>query len=169
MVTDEKAAEKPEAPAPSGGERPPLFSMTGWIVLIGICVVEGVIFTVVANMSKKGGGAAEGVVEVDVRSWEFDPFQATVCPDGVFHGYEARITLGVDKVTWDDEKKQKDLKEKKAKVRDTILTVMQKQPWPDVMQVPGQKQLKTDILTKLDEVLGKGVVQEVWFETFSQR
>lgn len=169
MVTDEKTAEKPEAPAPSGGERSPLFSLTGWIVVIGICVVEGVIFTVVANMSKKGGGTAEGPAEVMVSSWEFDPFQATICQDGLFHGFEVRITLGVDKHLWDEEKEQKKLKDRKAKVRDTILIVLQKGHWPDVMEVPGQEQLKKDILIRMDEVLGKGVVQEVWFETFSQR
>ncbi|GEM_PF-5392566 len=169
MVTDEKATEKPETPAPSGGERSPLFSMTGWIVVIGICIVEGVIFTVVANLSKKPAGTGE-VGEVTVAYWQLDPaFQVTISQDGLFHGFETKISLGMARHVWEEEKEKKKLTDRGAKVRDTILTVLQSQKWPDVMQVPGQERLRKEILAKMQEVLGQEVVTEVCFESFSPR
>ena len=168
MATDEKTAEKTEAPAPSGGERPSLFSMTGWIVVIGICIVEGVIFTVVGSLSKKTSATGEPT-EVHVAYWQLDPFQVTISRDGLFHGFETKISLGMDDVTWEDEKKKKKVTDRNAKVRDTILTVLQKQNWPDVMEVTGQDKLRKEILAKMQEVLGQEVVKEVCFESFSQR
>lgn len=169
MVTEEKAAEKPEAPAPGGGERPPLFSLTGWIVVIGICVVEGVIFTVVAGLAKKSGGTGE-VAEVNVAYWQLEPaFIVTISQDGLFHGFETKISLGMDKDTWENEKEKKKIQDRNAKVRDTILTVLQSQKWPDVMSVRGQDGLRKEILSKMQEVLGQDVVQEVCFESFSPK
>ncbi len=170
MATDEKAAEKTEAPAPSGGERSPLFSLTGWIVIIGICLIEGVIFMVVANWSKLGVGTG-GDDKIKVGYWQLDPaFQVTIFQDGLPHGFETKIALGIEKDLWDDDKKRKEqLLDRSAKVRDTILTVLQRQTWPDVMYLEGQDKLRKELLKELQGILKQEVVQEVCFESFSPR
>lgn len=169
MVTDEKAPGKSETTTPAAVQRQPLFTMTGWIVVIGICVLEGVIFTLVGAMVKKPEGDRAKANEVRIAYWTLEPaFRVTiVTEDGLFHAFETKIALGMDKDTWDDEKEKKKLTERTAKLRDTILTELQKQSWPDVMRVDGQARLRKDLLSALEGVVGKNVIQEICFESFS--
>lgn len=168
MVTEEKAAEKPEAP--TAPERPPLFTLTGWIVVIGVCLVEGIVFWVVGNWTKKDVPKTEGPAEIAVSYWTLDPsFQVTIAQDGLFHNYEVKIALGMDRAVWDKEEDKKKIEGRKAKIRDAILTVLQRQTWPDVVHVDGQRKLKEEILRVMQSVLGQDVVQEVCFESFTPR
>ena len=177
MVTEEKSAEKKalekaEAPppTPSGGERAPLFSMTGWIVVLGICIIEGLVFFLIAKMSEKREAKSDSGPQVELAYWRLDPpFLVTIARDGLFRSYEVKIALGMDKDVYGDEHKRKDVEAKVAKVRDTILTVMQNQPWPDVAEVTGQEKLKRDILVKVQALFEPGEVQEVCFESFSPK
>ncbi len=167
-MADVKPEATAEAAAPPGKERAPLFSTTAWVVVIGICLIEGVIFTGVSKFAKTGDSKAP--TDVAVSYWTLDPaFEVTIQDQQGFHGYEVKISLGVDKKLWEKEEEKKKIEDRKPKVYDVIFTVLQKQKWPDVVGVSGQASLKKELLGRMQEVLGQGVVQEVCFMSFSPR
>lgn len=166
-MADMKPEATAEAAAPAAKARTPLFSTTAWVVIIGIFIVEGVIFAV-WKFAKTGDSKAPPEAPA---YWTLDPaFDVTIKDKEGFHGFEVKISLGIDRELWKDEKRKKEeIEDRKPKVRDVILTVLQKQKWPDVVDNEGQARLKTELLGRMQDVLGKTNVQEVLFESFSPR
>lgn len=167
-MADPKPDATADAAAPVAKARAPLFSTTAWVVIIGVVVVQFAVFFIVSKFAKTGD--SKEPPEIKVTYWTLDPaFDVTIQDKVGFHGYEVKISLGVDVKTWEDEKERKKIEDRKPKVRDVILTVLQSQKWPDVVDVEGQARLKKELLGRLQEILGQTNVQEVCFESFSPR
>ncbi len=74
---------------------------------------------------------------------------------------KATVTLG-----FEDKGLTKELEQRKAQVRDTIINVLRRQKVEDVLDISGTDRLRATMITELNMILSKGEIKEIYFTDF---
>lgn len=74
---------------------------------------------------------------------------------------KATITLG-----FEDKRLTKELEQRKAQVRDTIINVLRSQRVEDVLDISGTDRLRATMIAELNLILSNGEIKEIYFTDF---
>ena len=92
---------------------------------------------------------------------DIEPFIVNILdPDGTRY-LKAAITIEVL-----DEKKSAAVKQRMPQVRDAILLLMGNKTFNELSDLQGKLQLRSELLDRLNEILGKDSVQKIYFTDF---
>ncbi|MEZ4598792.1 MAG: flagellar basal body-associated FliL family protein [Syntrophotaleaceae bacterium] len=92
---------------------------------------------------------------------DIEPFIVNILdPDGTRY-LKAAITLEVQ-----DETKSEAVKQRMPQVRDAILLLMGNKTFNELSDLQGKLQLRSELLDRLNEILGKDSVQKIYFTDF---
>ncbi len=155
------SAKKAEATAGGGKSKTIIFLVVG--VLLGAVVAFGVskvIFGKSAGEKKEEKTLPEHTVELD----EF----VVNLADGT-HYAKVSIALGLEKPLSEGGGHEGGKLEPKilAPIRDTVIAVLSSKSMGELVKAEGKEKLKADLKEKLNELLGKEIVKEVYFTSLT--
>ncbi len=152
--------EKTDGAAAAGAKKGPPMMI---IMAVFAVVVLGAAFMMVqkASAKQKDAGAVKKVEKGPVMT--LDEFLVNLSDPGSDHFLKVTVGLELDKSKG---KTAEGLKEETPAIRDAVLTALSSQTRDEVTPIKGREKLKAQIKKNVNEALGEGDVQGVYFTNF---
>jgi flagellar basal body-associated protein FliL len=114
-------------------------------------------------MSKENTPAPETAATVDGPYLIYGPQDFTVnLSDGAQRRY-LKVTMALG---YEEKKLAKELEQRSVQIRDLIIEVLRNRSADDVENGKGTTALRTDLIAKINEILSKGTIKEIYFTDF---
>ena len=152
------AAKKPDEGGSSGGGK----GKTIIFLVVGLVVGAVVVFGVSKVIFGKSAGEKKEEKTLPEHTIELDEFVVNLA-DGS-HYAKVTIALGLEKPLGEGGKLEPKIL---APVRDTVIAVLSSKSMNELVSGEGKEKLKKDLKEKLNELLGKEIVKEVYFTSLT--
>jgi len=152
------AAKKPDEGGTSGGGKGKAIIF----LVVGLVVGAVVVFGVSKVIFGKSAGEKKEEKTLPEHTIELDEFVVNLA-DGS-HYAKVTIALGLEKPLGEGGKLEPKIL---APVRDTVIAVLSSKSMNELVSGEGKEKLKKDLKEKLNELLGKEIVKEVYFTSLT--
>ncbi len=152
------AAKKPDEGGTSGGGKGKAIIF----LVVGLVVGAVVVFGVSKVIFGKSAGEKKEDKTLPEHTIELDEFVVNLA-DGS-HYAKVTIALGLEKPLGEGGKLEPKIL---APVRDTVIAVLSSKSMNELVSGEGKEKLKKDLKEKLNELLGKEIVKEVYFTSLT--
>ncbi|THB72582.1 MAG: flagellar basal body protein FliL [Desulfobulbaceae bacterium] len=165
----EKAPKTNEAPAESGSSKKKLFIIIGAVallVLIGGGVAGYFLLKNDPKPEEEDPGLEVPVPEINQQAEigpmvDINEFIVNIISEENSHYVKAALTLELS-----DELAKEELVKRMPQVRDAILLLVGNKTFDELQDLQGKKQLKAELLSKLNAILQTGQVRSIYFTDF---
>jgi flagellar FliL protein len=162
-------AKKAADAAPEGGKKKKLFIIIGiaaFLILIGGGVAGFFLLKKEPPAEEKDPGLEVPVPEIDQKA-EIGPmvniaeFIVNIISDENNHYVKAALTIELS-----SEPAKEELTMRMPQVRDAILLLVSNKTFEELQDLQGKKQLKAELLSKLNAILQTGQAKSIYFTDF---
>jgi len=129
--------------------------LAGIIVLV-VVIAAGTSYGIMTFLNKDSS-KAEGKIDKMGPTYSLGDFVVNLANSGGLQFIKASIVVEVEK---DDAISE--MEKRSPQIRDAIITILREQDIKDIEE-PGLKVMKTQIEVKLNQILSKGKINNVWF------
>jgi flagellar protein FliL len=139
------------------------------IVLIVLAIIGGGFFMMWQKLSSldkpKGGETAQSPEKSEHGGigpiFTLDPFIVNLSDQGGKR--YLRVTMGLE---LGDPKSAEELTRRLPQIRDSILMILPSRKVDELQTMEGKNSIRTEIISKLNELLGKEIVKKIYFTEF---
>ncbi len=164
----EKAPKTTET-SEKGGSRKKLFIIIGLVslvLLIGAGVAGYLLFMKAPPPEEKDPGMEVPVPEINAQAEigpmvNIDEFIVNIISDENNHYVKAALTIELS-----SEPSKEELEKRMPQVRDAILLLVGNKTFEELQDLQGKKQLKAELLSKINAILYTGQAKSIYFTDF---
>jgi len=164
----EKAPKTPET-SEKGGSKKKLFIIIGLVslvLLIGAGVAGYLLFMKQPPPEEKDPGVEVPVPEINAQAEigpmvNIDEFIVNIISDENNHYVKAALTIELS-----SEPSKEELEKRMPQVRDAILMLVGNKTFEELQDLQGKKQLKAELLSKINAILYTGQAKSIYFTDF---
>lgn len=164
----EKAPKTPEA-SEKGGSKKKLFIIIGLVslvLLIGAGVAGYLLFMKQPPPEDKDPGMEVPVPAINAQAEigpmvNIDEFIVNIISDENNHYVKAALTIELS-----SEPSKEELEKRMPQVRDAILMLVGNKTFEELQDLQGKKQLKAELLSKINAILYTGQAKSIYFTDF---
>jgi len=137
------------------------------VAMLVVCLGVGALTFTKMGKRPKGGHAKEKQ-KVELTAWKLDEFVVNLADRAEVHYLKVTIVLEIQGKSSGGEEGESENKEE-AKARDTIISVLTRRRYADLLPEEGKIELKSELKAELNSTLEDTKVENIYFASFAMQ